>query len=187
MNLDTPKKMVMKRIQEYTMPLDRKKFFLELAYKSAVQLSDDPHTQVGAVIVKPTIDGMGKFVSLGSNCLVDGISGKPERLERPAKYQYIEHAERNAVFAAAKFGHALKGCWMFCPWYTCTECARAIINSGITYVAGDKKMYDNCSDRWKDSLKFAFELFDEAGVTHEYLDIPDLNRHGVIIDSKKIT
>jgi dCMP deaminase len=57
-----------------------------------------------------------------------------ERHERPAKYLWTEHAERNAIYNAAAIGAATAGCTMYLPWYPCTGCARAIIQSGISEV-----------------------------------------------------
>ena len=160
----------------------RKKFFLELAYQVAKTHSQDKNTQVGAVIVDPK--NGGKFLTLAGNCLPDRVIQLPERMDRPGKYQYFEHAERGAIYAAAKLGISLNGCWMFCPYFSCVECARAIINSGIKHVVGDKKLMDMTPERWRESIATAYTLFEEAGVTYEHMDVPDLNRYGIVFDDK---
>ena len=38
------------------------------------------------------------------NTFPKGVKSSKERLERPLKYFYIEHAERGAVYEAAKLG-----------------------------------------------------------------------------------
>jgi len=50
---------------------------------------------------------------------------------RPAKYRWTEHAERNAIFSAARMGVSIVGATMYLPWFPCAECARAIVQSGI--------------------------------------------------------
>src|SRR4249919_3629015 len=54
------------------------------------------------------------------------------RYERPLKYLWTEHAERNAIYQAARNGIALEGCTMYVPWFPCMDCARAIVQSGIS-------------------------------------------------------
>lgn len=63
-----------------------------------------------------------------------GVSVSAERLERPTKYAFMEHAERNAIYHAARFGHRLENAEMFLSWYPCADCARAIVQSGISFL-----------------------------------------------------
>lgn len=102
-------------------------YFRELA-KTVATKSKDPHTHIGAVIV-----GMDKeIVSTGYNSFPRGMNDDvQERYERPEKYFWMEHAERNAIYNAARIGVSTKGCTLFLDhWFPCVECARAIINSG---------------------------------------------------------
>ena len=59
--------------------------------------SKDKRTQIGAVIV-----GKNKeIVSTGYNSFPRGINDwDEERQERPEKYYWFEHAERNAIYNA---------------------------------------------------------------------------------------
>lgn len=93
--------------------------------------SEDQSTKVGAVIVNPN----NRIVSVGYNGFPSGVEDKPERHERPAKYLYTEHAERNAIFNARSVpeGSTLYLNWSLCP---CADCTRAIIQSGIKRVVG---------------------------------------------------
>lgn len=59
-----------------------------------------------------------------------------ERWERPQKYQWVEHAERNAIYNAARMGIPLKGCTAYITLAPCADCTRALIQSGITTVYG---------------------------------------------------
>ncbi len=61
--------------------------------------SKDPNTQLGCIIVGPNHE----IRSTGYNSFPRGIRDDvPERLVRPAKYLWIEHAERNAICNAAR-------------------------------------------------------------------------------------
>ena len=93
--------------------------------------SKDLHTQIGCVI---TTDDY-HICTTGYNSFPQGIDDtKPERLERPEKYYWMEHAERNAFYFAAKRGISLDGCYIFQPGYPCMDCARGIISVGIVRV-----------------------------------------------------
>ena len=47
-------------------------------------------------------------------------------------------------------------------WFPCTDCARAIIQAGITEVVGAH--YDPTHERWGKSFITAMEMLTEAGV-----------------------
>lgn len=93
------------------------------AYKIA-RNSEDPSTQVGVVL----LDQNDTVLSDGWNEFPHGVA---PRWERPAKYDYIEHAERNAIFCAARLGVGTVGATMVCTWGPCISCARAIIQAGV--------------------------------------------------------
>jgi len=54
---------------------------------------------------------------------------RPERLERPAKYLWLEHAERNAICNAARAGTATEACTIYVEIMPCMDCARAIVQA----------------------------------------------------------
>ena len=137
--------------------------FLQVADHIA-SWSKDRSTQVGAVIVGPDKE----IVSTGYNGFPRGADDEVEsRHERPAKYQYTEHAERNAIYNAARLGVSTKGCTIYLRWYPCVDCARAIIQSGIaTIVCGAPDFEDK---RWGESFKVTNELFEECGVTQIWI------------------
>lgn len=131
------------------------------AYKEALE-SPDPSTQNGAIFVSR------KFETVGAcNTYPTGVKVTPERMERPLKYSYIEHAERNAIYSAARLGLNTNGGTLICPWFACHDCGRAIIQSGIKRVVGHAKMFDATPEHWKDSITIAFTMFEEAGIITE--------------------
>jgi dCMP deaminase len=57
----------------------------------------------------------------------------------------------------------VKGCVMYVPWYPCVECAKAIIQSGISEVVGYAP--DLSERKWGPEFSLSAEMFKEAGVT----------------------
>jgi dCMP deaminase len=124
--------------------------------------SDDPHTRVGCVIVGPN----GEPRSEGWNSLPRNVQSQSGRLERPEKYLWIEHAERNAIFLAARSGTPLDGCTLYVPLLPCAECARGIIQAGIKEVvisAQAMELYEG--ERYREDHLVAAKMLSEAGVT----------------------
>lgn len=140
--------------------------YLREAYSLASKYSHDPRTQNGAILVKNR-----QVIGQGVNALPLGVKNLPERLERPAKYMWLEHAERNAIFQAAKWGYEIFGSTLYVPWYACCDCAKAIIQAGVYKVVGHKQMYDQYgSGPWDESIEIGNKMFEEAGVITEYYD-----------------
>lgn len=132
--------------------------FLEMC-KVIAKRSRDPSTKVGAVIVGPD----NEIRSTGYNCFPRGINDNvEERFERPEKYHWFEHAERNAIYNAARVGVPLDNCRIYIPWLPCIDCARAIVQVGIRYIITENI---EPPDRWKDSIRRSMELFTEAGIS----------------------
>lgn len=132
-------------------------YFLDLAKRTALQ-SKDRSTKLGAVVVGPDRE----VRATGYNGFPRGIDDEaPERHERPLKYRFTEHAERNAVFNAARVGVSLKGCVLYCAWPPCCDCARAIIQAGIVEVVVESM---TVPDRWAEDMTHARVMLSEAGV-----------------------
>jgi len=121
--------------------------------------SKDRSTKVGCVIVGEA----GQVLSTGYNGFPRGIDDDAEgRHARPAKYLWTEHAERNAVYNAARTGVSLLGSALYLPWFPCADCARAIIQSGIAVIVVQKAKRDDT--HWDETLSVAEEMLAEAGV-----------------------
>ena len=90
-----------------------------------------------------------------------------ERQEKPEKYFWFEHAERNAIYNAARIGVSTRGCTMYLTCdMPCADCAKGIINAGIIKVYFMKKGGAH-SQKWKDSGERSMQMFKEAGVEIE--------------------
>ena len=130
-------------------------YFMGIAMLAAKR-SKDPNTQVGACIVSP--DNI--IISTGYNGMPKGCSDDEypwEREGEDTKYPYVVHAELNAILNAN--GRDLRGSRLYVDLFPCNECAKAIIQSGISEVVyyGDK-YHDS------DSSVAARFMFKKAGV-----------------------
>lgn len=148
------------------MPYKTDEEFLLQAYQKAAE-SPDPSTQNGAVIPFYFL-GYKDYVA-ACNDFPKGVKVTPERLQRPIKYSFVEHSERGVLYAAVKRGVRVDGMTMYVPWAACSDCARAIICSGIKKVVLHKDMMDKTPDHWQESIKYAFTMFEEAGVEIAYV------------------
>lgn len=130
--------------------------FIELALHVA-DWSKDPSTKVGSVIVAPD----RRIVSLGYNGFPRGVTDSEERLnDRPTKYAFVAHAERNALDNADV---SMRGCILYSTLQPCAECTKSIIQRGITRVVTliDKK---RAADHYKIFQTYSLVMMKEAGV-----------------------
>ena len=99
----------------------------------AADRSKDPSTQVGACIVSDD----NRILSTGYNGFPQGCSDDDFPWGRNAdegetKYAYVVHAELNAILNAR--GKTLAGSTLYVGLFPCNECAKAIIQAGISEV-----------------------------------------------------
>jgi dCMP deaminase len=127
--------------------------------------SNDRSSKIGALILGADWEPL----SWGYNGFPRRIDETVEaRHERPAKYVWTEHAERNAYFNAARSGHELLGARMavsgLCP---CADCARGAIQCGINEIYLEKAAFDESNPRakaWLEGWPVTREMLTEAGV-----------------------
>ena len=114
-------------------------YFMGVALLAA-RRSKDPNTQVGACIV----DKSKRILSTGYNGFPAGCSDDLFPWERDGddtKYRYVVHAELNAILNAR--GKNLEGSRLYVDLFPCNECAKAIIQSGVSEVI---YLYDKYAD-----------------------------------------
>lgn len=131
--------------------------------------SDDPSTKNGAILV-PAGDAFDTVVAW--NSIPRPLENRPDRVLRPLKYRYIEHAERAVIYRAALTGTPTLGSRLFCPWFACADCARAIICAGVSEVIGSARARNATPDRWIEQVIAGEELLREAGVSMRWLAEP---------------
>ncbi len=140
-------------------------YFMGIAFLSGLR-NKDPSTQVGACIV----DEDKKIIGIGYNGFPIGSSDdelpwakEGEFLE--TKYPYVVHAELNAILNSIK---SLKGCTIYVSLFPCNECAKAIVQSGITKV-----VYLSNKHAERDSTKASQRIFENAGIMCQRLELVD--------------
>jgi len=123
--------------------------------------TEDRDFKVGAVIVGPGLE----IRSTGYNGLPRGVAADEEsRFDRASgeKFFWFEHAERNALYNAARMGVAVAGCTLYVNRFPCADCARAIVQSGIArLVCPPKPVNDGALDH---SFDVSEVLLGEAGL-----------------------
>jgi len=134
--------------------------FLRLIKNEIATWSKDESTQVGSLIVDENRipDGWGY------NGMPRGVDDAvPARHERPEKYFWMEHAERNAIDNSKGDLH---GSTIYVTHHPCSGCARAIIQNGIARVVVDKENGINgeLAQREKEDHRASQEMLDEVGI-----------------------
>ena len=104
-------------------------YFITMAFLVS-QRSLDKHTKHGCILV-----GNDRAI------LSTGYNGPPRAypdhlvdLERPGKYVFMEHSERNAIANAARIGIPLQGAIAYITGMPCNECYRMLWQAGIRSI-----------------------------------------------------
>lgn len=126
--------------------------------------SKDPSTQVGACIVnsKNKIVGAG-YNGLPAGCDDDEFPWEKQGEFLQTKYPYVCHAELNAILN--NIGMDLHGCRIYTALFPCNECAKAIIQSGITEVIFLSDKYAET-----DSSLASKRMLETAGVSYRKVE-----------------
>jgi dCMP deaminase len=120
---------------------------------TALNLSKDPSTKVGAVIV--SLDG--RKVSTGYNGYPRGADDSTMG-DRALKYPRVIHAEANAIINCP---FDTEGSTMYCSLCPCSRCLALIINAGIRRVV----FYGE--DKWeRDPNPEVFSEFEGLLIVH---------------------
>ena len=134
-------------------------YFMGIAVLSAKR-SKDPSTQVGACIVNKD----NRIMSVGYNgmprcCSDDEFPWDKNDNPLDSKYLYVCHAELNAILNCDRGN--VRDCICYTTLFPCNECAKAIIQSGMSEVV---YMEDKYAD--SDSVVASKKMFDTAGVKY---------------------
>lgn len=132
-------------------------YFLKEA-KLISELSKDPSTQTGAVIVRPD----RTIAAKGYNGFPMGFPDHPRLYaDRETKYRLIIHCEMNALLSARERvdGYTLYT-W---PILSCNRCAVHMVQAGITTVVGPK-CPDHMHDRWYEEIQKSKDIFANTGI-----------------------
>ena len=137
---------------------EKYKSWLKECYRHAKK-SNHPSTHVAAILIDKE-----KIILRGLNAFPPGVIQKRERFKEENKHIYLNHAERDVVYKAAKKGISTKGLTMAMPWLPCIPCANAVISAGIKKLVIHKQMNERTSEKWREELKNAVKILGEAKV-----------------------
>jgi dCMP deaminase len=142
-------------------------YFIGIAEQVKLK-SKDQSTQIGAVIVGKD----NEILSTGYNSFPRGLDdSKQYRQERPEKYYWFEHSERNAIYNAARIGVSLKDSTIYLTsGLPCMDCGRGIINSGIKTVYCKQVCTTTNKEKWDEHQKRTLQLFLECGIEVIFYD-----------------
>lgn len=144
--------------------------YIKLAKYNADLFSKDPDSKVGAILLNADF----------STILSCGINGFPRKLndtnsnrwKRPQKYQYVCHAEANAVANAARTGTPLDGSVAAVTKFPCSVCTRLLIQAGIKTIYTPLPDYD--SPVWGEDAKISKEMLEEVGIDIVTCDLKNI-------------
>lgn len=113
---------------------------------------------VGAVLVKD-----GRTISTGYNGAPAGFPHcTPDICNEDHSCKRTIHAEMNAILFAGKYGISTEGSELFTTHAPCLECAKAMVNAGISQVFYESE-YRNTD---------GIELLAQAGVKVDRIKVP---------------
>jgi dCMP deaminase len=119
--------------------------------------SPDPNTQVGACIVNKKNRVLATGYNSLPNCIHTEMISWSREDENPlnTKYPFVVHAEKNAIYNASS---SVEDAILFVSLFPCNECAKDIIQAGISKVYYLDNPYPNT---WQiQSAKQMFQMLD---------------------------
>ncbi len=139
--------------------IDWNSYFMGVALLSA-RRSKDPSTQVGACIVSSE----NRIISVGYNgmprcCDDDEYPWARDGGNLDTKYFFVCHAELNAILNYSGGNGALKGAKVYTTLFPCNECAKALVQIGVSEVIYYSDKYNGT-----DGNIAAKRMFRSAGV-----------------------
>ncbi len=113
--------------------------------------------------------------------LATGYNGFPATLsdsldlyaDREYKLSVVVHAEKNALFNAAKNGANTESCIAYVTFPPCSQCAAALIQAGVKVVVCPDPA--SSPERWRTNFRIASDILVESGVRILYYSEADLN------------
>ena len=135
----------------------------------ALRAADDSPNrvrQVGAVLVARE----GTQIA-ACNAFPAGIRDLEERHAGDGRFVWMEHAERRAIFEAARRGVATAGAHITSTFFPCIDCARAIVEAGIVCLDTPAPAFDD--PVWGASFERSQIILREGGVDVRIVEAVD--------------
>lgn len=130
-----------------------------MAHAELAARKSKDNTKVGAALVSPE----GVVLLTSFNGAPSNVNDLPERRQRPTKYDWVQHSERNLINFAARFGIRTDGCTVYVTHSCCSQCMGGLIQAGIkrvVYGSGTTSMPPEMFDAARTMAR-------EAGVKYE--------------------
>jgi dCMP deaminase len=131
--------------------------------KKAARKSPNRVRKVGAVLAAADGTRIARC-----NDFPAGVRDLDERHEGDGRFVWMEHAERNAIFEAAKLGTATKAATLATTFFPCIDCARAIVQAGIARLCTPAPDYADAV--WGQSFLRSRVILEEGGVVMHFVD-----------------
>jgi dCMP deaminase len=139
---------------------DRDSKYMGLAWMMA-GFSKDPSTQIGSMIINSDNRPLG----WGYNGPPRAIDDNSFSWERPEKYDYVKHAEDNALCHSHG---CLDEATLYVTGLPCKACMLDIVDAGIKRVVYMDKRYDAASmQAQQDDINRVHDIAQKAGVKLE--------------------
>jgi dCMP deaminase len=129
---------------------------IETALRAA-SLSPNRVRKVGAVLVARD----GTEIT-ACNTFPAGVRDLEERHAGDGRFVWMEHAERHAIFEAARRGVATAGAYLTTTFFPCIDCARAIVDAGVACLDTPTPDFDD--PVWGGSFERSQVILREGGV-----------------------
>ena len=108
------------------------------AAQRAASFSPNRVRRVGAVLVARD----GTEIA-ACNTFPAGVRDLEERHAGDGRFVWMEHAERRAIFEAARRGVATAGAHVTTTFFPCIDCARAIVDAGVACLDAPAPAFDD--------------------------------------------
>jgi dCMP deaminase len=130
----------------------------------AASASPNRVRKVGAVLVSRD----GVEIS-ACNDFPPGVRNLEERHAGDGRFVWMEHAERRAIFAAARRAIATAGARMTSTFFPCIDCARAIVEAGVVLLDTPAPAFDD--PVWGSSFERSQVILEEGGVEIRIIEV----------------
>ncbi len=129
---------------------------IETALRAA-SLSPNRVRKVGAVLV-----ALDSTEIAACNTFPAGVRDLEERHAGDGRFVWMEHAERHAIFEAARRVVATAGACLTTTFFPCVDCARAIVDAGLACLDTPAPDFDD--PVWGGSFERSQIILRESGV-----------------------
>lgn len=152
-------------------------YFMKIALCERIN-SDDPKAKIVAQsAVGAVVADAGGEIARSANVLPpefrENFVKSRATIHEDQRYFLLEHAERATIFKALQKKNDLSEATIYCTRFPCSDCARAILFSGIkraVFLGGFAGEL-----RWQASQRAALQLLRQGRVTVRYLNESQIN------------